>query len=303
MSVRSDIPLVLAVLLALLCEVLAPIAFAAERQTGSSAPANREPLASIAPTDHASASRASVGHTSADHAAGSHKPAARTDVYVLSTLYKRHETTPAYDLAALRRIVLAIAPELVVVDCTPNEVKTRKVSPGKIEYPAVIFPLAEAARYPIVPAEPDEPRFTEIVTRVSAVRKDVAATQPALAAALDAYDASTYAVLAQHWQSPAAVHDEVTEAALRGLSALEREFYGRADGDAQTEWNRHWTAAILDAVAAHPGKRILAVTGVENRPWIVDALRQDPRVNVVDMPAWLRAHAATPAVASAPAAR
>lgn len=260
MSVRSEIPLVLAVLLALLCEIIVPAAAAGQKRLAPATP----------------------------RGAG----AARTDVYVLSTLYKRHEKTPAYDLAALRRIVLAIAPDVLVVDCTPNEVKARKVSPGKIEYPGVIFPLADAGGYPVYPAEPDEPQFTQIVERVIAVRKQIAAEQPAVAAALEAYDSSTYAALAEHWRSPAAVHDEVTEAAVRGLGALERAFYGRADGDAQVNWNRHWTAAIQKAVAAHPGKRILAVTGVENRPWIVEALGADARVNVVDMATWLRAHVA-----------
>lgn len=212
---------------------------------------------------------------------------AKTDVYVLASLYRRHDETPSYDLAALRRTVLAVQPDVLIVDCTPTEVRERRVSPGKIEYPGVIFPLADDRRWPMYAAEPDEPLFSEIVEGGAAARQTAAAAQPAVVAALKAYESSMYTVLAQHWQSPAAVHDDVTVAVLEGLNALEARYYG----DAQIRWDRHWTDMIVQAVDENSGKRLLAITGVKNRPWIVRALREDPRVNLIDMPAWLRSQA------------
>lgn len=220
-----------------------------------------------------------------------HARPARTDVFVLASLYRRHQSTAAYDLPALRRTILAINPDVLVLDCTPGELKEGTVHASKIEYTGVIFPLLHERRWAVYPAEPDEPLFSEIVQGVSEARKRFGSKRPEAAAALDAYVSQTYAALSHHWQSPAAVHDDVTAAVLNGLKALEGQLYGPVDAGGQTRWNRHWTDAILRAVAQHPGHRVLAVTGVENRPWIVEALRQDPRVNVIDMEEWLRARA------------
>jgi hypothetical protein len=219
----------------------------------------------------------------------------KTEVFVLGTLYKRHETTKAYDLYALRRIVVAIKPDVFVLDCTPREVQTQTVHASKIEYPGVIFPVINEGKpegkYAVYPAEPDEPMFTEIVQVVSAAHTAFEKNSPEQSAALKAYVTATYAALALSWQSAADTQDETTAAVLAGKKALEHRFIGKVSEEGQYRWDRHWTDRILDAVAKHPGARILAVTGIENRPWIVDALRRDPRVTVVDMPAWIRDHA------------
>jgi hypothetical protein len=39
-----------------------------------------------------------------------------TEVFVLATLYKRPASTPAYDHAARRRLILCVAPSAVVLD-------------------------------------------------------------------------------------------------------------------------------------------------------------------------------------------
>jgi hypothetical protein len=62
-----------------------------------------------------------------------------TQVFVLGSLYSRHKTIESYDLDALRRVVLAIDPDVVVVDCTPTEVREQKVHVSKIEFPQVLF--------------------------------------------------------------------------------------------------------------------------------------------------------------------
>jgi hypothetical protein len=93
---------------------------------------------------------------------------ARTEIFVLGTLYTRHETTPAYDLKTLRRIILDIGPDVLVVDCTPTEVREQKVHPSKVEYPDAIFLLARERAYKVYAAEPDEPLFSEIVRPSSA---------------------------------------------------------------------------------------------------------------------------------------
>jgi hypothetical protein len=65
----------------------------------------------------------------------------RPEVFVISTLYKRHETMPAYGFAELRDLILKIDPDVFVLDVTPKEIREQKVWVGKVEYPEVIFPL------------------------------------------------------------------------------------------------------------------------------------------------------------------
>lgn len=219
-----------------------------------------------------------------DAAAGT----AKTDVYVVGTLYRRHATTATYDLATVRRIVLAIRPDVLVVDCTPAEVRDRRVHDSKIEYAQVIFPLMQEGAYKVYPAEPDEPLFTEIVQSGSAARATFQKTRPQDAAALQDYVTATYAVLAKLWRSPADVQDTLTGQVLAARVSLEGQLVGTAEHSER--WNRHWTDSILRAVEENPGKRVLALTGIENRAWIVDALSRAPEVELIDMPSWLRAN-------------
>lgn len=214
--------------------------------------------------------------------------AAKTDVYVVGTLYRRHATIPIYDLATVRRIVLAIKPDVLVVDCTPQEVRDRRVHESKIEYAQVIFPLIQEQAYKVYPAEPDEPMFTEIVQAVAAAHKTFQSTKPQESAAHQDYVKATYAALAVRWQSPADVQDTLTGQVLAAKVALEGRMVGTAEHNAR--WNGHWTDTILKAVRENPGKRVLALTGIENRGWIVNALTKSPTVELVDVPGWMREH-------------
>jgi len=213
---------------------------------------------------------------------------AKTDVYVVGTLYRRHDTVPTYDLAAVRRIVLAIKPDVLVVDCTPQEVRDRRVHESKIEYAQVIFPLIQEQSYKVYPAEPDEPLFTEIVQAVAAAHQNFQRSKPEEAAALQSYVKATYAALATHWRSPADVQDTLTGQVLASKVALDGRLVGTTEHNAR--WNQHWTDAILRAVRENPGKRVLALTGIENRGWILNALAQAPEVELIDLPSWLRAN-------------
>ncbi len=214
--------------------------------------------------------------------------AAKTDVYVVGTLYRRHATVPAFDLAAVRRIVLAIKPDVLVVDCTPQEVRDRRVHESKIEYAQVIFPLMQEQSYKVYPAEPDEPLFTEIVQSGTSARKTFQSTKPQQAAALQDYVTATYAALATHWRSPADVQDHLTAEILASKVLLDGRMTGTEEHS--TRWNQHWTDAILRAVRENPGKRVLALTGIENRGWIVNALARSSEVELIDVPSWLRSN-------------
>jgi len=220
--------------------------------------------------------------------AASSANAADTQVFVVGTLYSRHASMAAYDLAALRRVIVAIDPDVVVVDCTPTEVRQQKVHPSKVEYPEVVFPLVQQHGYRVYAAEPDEPLFTQIVEPLAQHRSAFAKSKPEQAQVLRDYDKATWSALALHWHSPADAHDETTALALAGRKALDTAVYGEVQAQGNARWIEHWVRIVRQAAAENPGKKILAVAGIDNRHEIERELRQDRGLAVIDMARWLR---------------
>jgi hypothetical protein len=220
--------------------------------------------------------------------ASSAHAAAPTQVFVLGSLYSRHQSIAAYDLDALRRVVLAIDPDVVVVDCTPTEVREQKVHASKVEYPQVIFPLVQQHGYRVYAAEPDEPLFTQIVEPLAQALGAFAKDHPEQARILDAYDKATWSALAMYWQSPADAHDATTALALAGRKQLDTRVHGELQAQANARWIEHWVRIVRRAAAENRGRKVLAVAGIDNREEIERELRRDRALDVVDMAQWLR---------------
>jgi hypothetical protein len=228
--------------------------------------------------------------------------AAPAQVYVVGTLYKRHQDVPGYGLGQLRQVLTAIDPDVFVLDVTPTELRERKVWPGKIEYPGAIFPLLKPDRHRLYAGEPDEPLFTEIVSAVAGAHKEFAAAHPESAAALEQLTAATYTGLLHHWRSPAEVNDEVTQELLAGKKALERRLVGPVFARDGERWHEHVAGVIHRAVAENAGRRIVVLVGIENRDAVNRRLRGSPGITLVDMERWLREHVRAGS-AAAPASR
>jgi hypothetical protein len=210
------------------------------------------------------------------------------ELFVLATLYGRHKTVTAYDLPALRKIILTIKPDVLVLDVTPMELKEGKVWPGKIEYTEVVFPLIKDGSYRVYPAEPDEPMFSEIVNATTeAIRKFEAAT-PETATAMKQFTVSAYDALKSYWKTPAEVNSHVTDRVLHGKKTLEAQLQGIVRADGQKRWNQHTVDVTRRAVKENQGKRVLILVGIENCYSIRELLGRDPQINLVNMERWLR---------------
>ena len=213
--------------------------------------------------------------------------AAKSEVFVLATLYKRHESVAVYDLPTLRRIILAVKPEAVVLDVNPNELKEQKVHASKIEYPNVIFPLVKSENYLAYAAEPAEPMFTEIVRAGTKAFGQFEKDSPEKSAAMKRYTADLYEALKFSWQPPADVNGALTDKLVSGKQALEVKFIEVFDEN-ERRWNQHTTDVVLRAVKENPNKRVLVLIGIENCYWVRDALRNNKKINLIDMEQWLR---------------
>jgi len=214
----------------------------------------------------------------------------RSDVFVLATLYGRHASTPAYDHDVLRRIITRIAPEVVVLDVSPRELREQAVVPSKREYPQVIFPLVREHRYRAYAGEPDEPEFSAIVGRLGRALAGFRADHPALATADRAYEDATFGALAAVWRTPADVNGALTDRLVTARRAYQDHVAGPVVAEAWRLWNEHAVAVVRRAQREHPGRRILVLIGVENAASLRGALQHVPEVRIVDMESWLRAH-------------
>lgn len=215
-------------------------------------------------------------------------PAAGSEVLVLSTLYSRHRQVPAYDLAALKRVIASVKPDVLVLDVTPTELRTRKVWPGKVEYTEVIFPYLDTTGVAAYGSEPDEVLFKQLTGSVGQSYKAFNEQNPAGAKALDALKQATYQALATGWKSAADVNSDKTDRLVAALREIEEGLVGENVTRVQKQWDEHHALRLLDAVRAHPGKRVLMLVGIESRYRVLQELRSAGAVQPVASEAWLR---------------
>jgi len=213
--------------------------------------------------------------------------AARPEVFVVGTLYRRHEQVPAYSTDVLRKMIVTIEPDVLVLDVTPEELAKKQVHASKIEYPQAIFPLVESGHYAVYPAEPAKPMFDEITQGIGKAMKELAEKKPDVSQALVAQSDATYTALKLHWTSPAKAHDAITATATSSMTKLRSALVGPVMEDAGVRWDQHTADVTLRAAKEHPGKRILVLTGIENRPFVNANLAKTGKVHLVDMEAWL----------------
>jgi hypothetical protein len=227
----------------------------------------------------AAASMAPAGVLAADR---------RSEVFVVSTLYARHKQVPSYGLPVLRRVIDAVKPDVLVLDVTPTELRTRKVWPGKVEYVEVIFPYLDATGVKAYGSEPDEALFNQLTGSAGQSYKAFNDSNPAGAKALDALKTATYQALASAWATAADVNSDKTDRLVAALREIEEGLVGENVGRVQAEWDRHHADRVLDAARAHPGQRLLMLVGIESRYRVMQALQAASGITLVRMEPWLR---------------
>jgi len=213
--------------------------------------------------------------------------AAPAEVYLIGTLYQRHDQVPAFSADVLRRVILAIKPDVLVLDVTPDELAKKVVHPSKIEYTRTVFPLLAGQPFVVYPAEPAEPMFTEIVSGLTARLRQWEQQDPAAAATYKRTERALFGVLIPYWNTASRVQNDVTAEALASLAGTQEMLVGDVLKTANARWDKHTADAVVAAAAKHPGTRILVLTGIRNRPHVKAHLAGAPQVRLVDMPAWL----------------
>lgn len=213
---------------------------------------------------------------------------AQGELLVLSTLYSRHKAIAAYDLAVLRQVIVAVKPDVLVLDVTPSELRGRKVWPGKVEYTDVVFPYLDATGAKGLGSEPDEALFSQLTGVAGRAYKAFGEQNPAGAKALDDLKQATYRAMASGWRSAADVNSEKTDRLVAALREIEEGLVGEGAANVQAQWDRHHAERLRDAVRAHPGQRVLMLVGIESRYRVLRELRSAGGIQPVESEAWLR---------------
>jgi hypothetical protein len=215
------------------------------------------------------------------------RPAPAT-VVVLDTLHRMHAQVPGYDNTMLGRAIEHLQPDVLCVELQPEDLAARPPEKTKQEYPAVIYPLIERHHYRVYAMEPGEPLFGTLLGpyRDNTVAFDQ--RRPAQAKAFGQYTSGLYAVLQEHWTSPAAVNDDVTDAAFRSKHRLQEALMGPAERAGWEAWNGHFLQVILQAARENHGRRIVVTVGAEHGYWLREHLRGAAGVDLLETPAALR---------------
>jgi hypothetical protein len=214
--------------------------------------------------------------------------AAKSEVFVIGALHALHEREPDFSFDQLSRMIQAIKPDLLLLEVRPDELTERKQTPGRPEYPKVIWPLLERRNYRALPMEPGEPLFGELVGKATAVTQQFESANPDTSARLSAYRKAQAEALLELWESPADVHGLATLNLTAAAADLQHALMGKEEEEVQARWDDYMAQRAIEAVRANPGKRVLVLGSYRNQQMFVTRLKELADTEVVDMATWLR---------------
>lgn len=211
-------------------------------------------------------------------------------VYVVGALHALHQTEESFDFDTLQRVVTAIKPEVMVLEVRPDELAERKDTPGRPEYPKVIWPLLSGSPAKAVAMEPGGQLFAQMTGDASIAMKAFTARDPEGSKQWSGYQRALETALRAHWQHPADAHDATTGSLSRAYYITQYATVGDAMRTVQEQWDRFMVDRALEAVRAAPDQRVLILCSYRNRHRFTDALGAEAASRLVEMESWLKAN-------------
>ncbi|MBL0915169.1 MAG: hypothetical protein IBJ13_06555 [Sphingopyxis sp.] len=216
-------------------------------------------------------------------------------VLVIGALHGLHEREPAFSYDRLRAAILAFAPDVLVLEVRPDELAERKPTPGRPEYPAVIWPLLGQMKIEAISMEPGGDTFKAITGEAGEAFGTLKQDNPEGAAALSRLDKEMDEWLLTYWQRPEQVQDETTASLTASLQAAQFALAGPRFAAAQARWEDFMSDRIVDAIKAHPGKRIMVIGSYKNRALLEQAARRAAPERAVSAMSWFQQPGPEPA--------
>jgi hypothetical protein len=206
----------------------------------------------------------------------------KTEIFVLSTLHQFHAESKYYSFETLARIIEKLRPDVLAVELTPADLASRREQKTKQEYQKSIFPLVDKHKYLTVPLEPEEPKFTELVSLIRDSEKDLREKSPAKAEAFSLYVETLFDYLFKYWDSPLSVNSAQTDAFFEVKHNYQNAVYDAKQKQGWEGWNTHFLDKILEAAQKNQGKRVVVTVGAEHAFWLRKKLRENNSVVLLE---------------------
>ncbi len=222
-------------------------------------------------------------------------PLASDAVLVLGALHGLHAREDSFDYDRLYDLLKAFRPDVVILEVRPDELIGRTATPGRPEYPEVVWRWLREAKAEAVAMEPGGRRFETLAKEASAAFATLASNDPKGAAALAAFDDALEAALLQYWQRTSQTQDETTARMVDSHTALRAAIAGPAFVKVQTAWDDDMAQVAIRTVATRPGKRVLVIGSYRNRVLLEDAVRKTAPARMMPATEWLASLETRPA--------
>jgi len=210
------------------------------------------------------------------------------EVVVLATLHQFHDRVDGYGFSDLSQLISDIAPDIIAVELTQADIESRCEQAVKQEYERSVFPLLGDHSFRLVPLEPDEPEFSELVAKNHHSIEVVSQSDAGKHEAFSDYVADLYSLLFELWDSPLAVNSSYTDAVFRGKHAVQDIVYGTEQTEAWERWNSHFASVVLSTVRDGHSSRLLVLVGVEHAYWLRERLSREPALRLLSVEDALR---------------
>ena len=205
------------------------------------------------------------------------------EVVVLATLHQSHDRVDGYSFSDLSQLILDIAPDVIAVELTQADIESRCEQPVKQECERSVFPLLGDHSFRLVPLEPDEPEFSDLVAKNRHSVEVVSQSDVERHEAFGDYVADLYSLLFELWDSPLSVNSSYTDAVFRGKHAVQGAVYGTEQAEAWEGWNSHFASVVLSTVGDGHSSRLLVLVGVEHAYWLRERLSREPALRLLSV--------------------
>ncbi len=211
-----------------------------------------------------------------------------TDILVLSTLHQLHGELPYYTYEHLSQIIENFSPDILAVELTPADLAARKPQQIKREYQHSVYPLLETNQWSVIPLEPGEPTYSELVQKGKKAMETLAKEHPEAMEGFGLYVNALYQVLLGWWKSPLDINSAETDRHFEVKHTYQNALFGKDEEEGWELWNQHFLEQILAAATSCAECRILVLVGAEHGYWLRGALRKQEGIHMLEPASVLR---------------
>lgn len=223
-------------------------------------------------------------------------PLTKTQVAVLGMIHDQHRTSPTWGLSQVRETIRNFAPTVVCAEIPPSHwgrtlsdwTERHVVDDPRVrrfpEYTDVLLPLMDEMGFEVVPCA----GWTEQMAKERRERIRLFETAPEQAEHYTTYVRRNAEIAARHGadpideDDPRVIHSDLYDARTKEeLEPYDEMLNDWIGAGGWTNINRSHYALIEQAIADHPGERILITFGAGHKYWFLEQLRKREDIDLL----------------------